>query len=285
MNLLKSKGLLASAGALIVLALIAIIAAQPARQQPAEAQTTPVANALSQQTAEQAAPPTAVAAPLRQSTLSPAAAAEQTLAAAQTARALQNATAAANATATAFQAEVEAYIQTVTATFRPKTAISAANIDRLQLLRILGLSSVYNAQYSPDGRTLAVAGSMGIWLCDPEDFEQMPRLLEGHTDTVWSVAWSPDGRALASGSRDRTVRVWDAAAGQLAQTLEGHTDDVSSVAWSPDGRFLASASLDGTVRVWDAASWTLLRTLEGHTGAVISVAWSPDGRYLASGFR
>jgi WD40 repeat protein len=128
-------------------------------------------------------------------------------------------------------------------------------------LRRLGRGVIRKIQYSPDGRTLAVASSIGIWLYDAGDFERMPRLI-GENTCVGLVAWSPDGRFLASAGSDGTVRVWDAARGGLVRTLEAHEGSVNSVAWSPDRPFLASGSDDRTVRVWDVASGRLLRALE-----------------------
>jgi DNA-binding beta-propeller fold protein YncE len=206
---------------------------------------------------------------------------------------------------------------------QPVAAISAESAPQVAELARWGKGDdVLSVAFSPDGRLLAMASSLGVYLYDAETLAEvrfMPsdalvlsaafspdgqalasgswdntirlwdaangallRTLEGHTYPVLSVAFSPDGRALASGSVDNTIRLWDAASGALLRTLEGHTYTVHSVAFSPDGRLLASGSVDNTIRLWDAASGALLRTLEGHTSWVHSVAFSPDGRLLAS---
>jgi hypothetical protein len=164
---------------------------------------------------------------------------------------------------------------------QPVAAISAESAPQVAELARWGKGWASQVTFSPDGRLLAVASSIGVYLYAAADLREV-RFLP--TDSpVLSVAFSPDGRLLASGSEDNTIRLWDAASGALLRTLEGHTDWVLSVAFSPDGRLLASASRDNTIRLWDAASGALLRTLEGHTFWVRSVAFSPDGRALASG--
>ena len=136
--------------------------------------------------------------------------------------------------------------------------------------------------YSPDGRSLAVASSIGIYLYDVATLRELA-LFTGHTSWVESVAFSPDGKMLASGSADRTVKLWDIATRTNIATFEGHTDRLESVAFSPDGKILASGARDNTIRLWDVETRENIATLEGHTNLVWSVVFSPDSKILASG--
>jgi WD40 repeat protein len=138
-------------------------------------------------------------------------------------------------------------------------------------------------QFSPDGNTLAVASSIGVWLYDTQTLKEI-RLLEGHTSGVNSVFFSPDGKTLASGSGN-TVILWDAMTGNILRRLEGHKGYVTSVSFSPDGKTIASGSKDNTVILWDVMAGNILRRLEGHEDSVFSVSFSPDGKTLASGSR
>ncbi|NTU78885.1 MAG: WD40 repeat domain-containing protein [Chloroflexales bacterium] len=114
--------------------------------------------------------------------------------------------------------------------------------------------------FSPNGATLAVAGSKIIQLRDVATGALL-HTLEGHGDQVWWAAFSPDGRLLATASDDKTVRLWDVATGVAVRVLEGHAWWVRGVAFSPDGTALASASFDGTVKLWDVTTGAELRSI------------------------
>jgi len=114
----------------------------------------------------------------------------------------------------------------------------------------LGRGSIGDIKYSPDGRYIAVATSIGTELLDAESLS-LQRLLQGHTGRVLSVCFSPDGTKLASGSEDTTITIWDVATGTELTTLWGHSKLVSSVSFSPDGTKLASGSLDRGIKICD----------------------------------
>jgi WD40 repeat protein len=206
---------------------------------------------------------------------------------------------------------------------QPVVPISAENAGQVVELARWGKGVISEVTYSPDGKLLAVATSIGIYLYDANTLDEVDyisssswvssvafspdggllasgsgdgtvnlwrvadgielRTLEGHTDEVRSVAFSPDGGMLASGSYDTTVRLWRVSDGSKVLTLEGHTNCVYSLTFSPDGGLLASSSFDNTVILWRVSDGIQLRTLEGHTDRVFSVAFSPDGGLLASG--
>ena len=137
------------------------------------------------------------------------------------------------------------------------------------------------AHFSPDGKTLAVGGSLETMFWDLETGAEIVPL-KGHTGAAASLTFSLDGKKVVSGSHDKTVRIWDADTGEMIRTLEGHTEGVHSAAFSPDSKTVLSGGHDKTVRIWNADTGEMIRALEGHTGAVLSVAFSPDGRTAAS---
>jgi WD40 repeat protein len=93
--------------------------------------------------------------------------------------------------------------------------------------------------FSPDGRTLAVAGY-------------------GHDDKPGSV------------------RLWELASGKVRAEFAGHGSAVLSLAFSPDGRTLATGGADTTVLLWDLTGRTELgaRSREKPTAEELASLWS-----------
>ncbi len=150
----------------------------------------------------------------------------------------------------------------------------------------IGKGAIWEIGYSPDGKILAVASSIGTWLYDAQTGAEL-NLLTGHTYAPASIAFSPDGQTLATGGDwpDRTIRLWDAATGAHKMTLDVSEFSGGSLAFSPDGKTLAGETYNKKVRLWNVETGARILTLEGHTSSITSVAFSSDGRTVASGSR
>lgn len=166
----------------------------------------------------------------------------------------------------------------------PVTGIGVGNADRVTGLARLGRGVVWQMALNPNGRTLAVASTTGVWLYGLPDLDS-DRLLEGHKGQLFSVSWSPDGMQVAAGGGYNAIYIWDVVSGNLARTLDD-PDGVEEVAWSPDGAFLASRTNDGRVKVWDAVNGQVLHSLEREPDCTaIDLAWRPDNAQLGVGCR
>ena len=131
------------------------------------------------------------------------------------------------------------------------------------------LGRIHAMAYSPDGRTLATAGSdrtVKLWEADRG---LLIRTFEGHAGEVRSAVFSADGTRLLSASDDGTVRVWDVATGRTVTTLSGDRQGAMSGAAFGEGDTVIAAQTaefaPGTperlneLAVWNLASGTRVR--------------------------
>ena len=135
--------------------------------------------------------------------------------------------------------------------------------------------TVYDAQFSPDGKQIAAVAESGgllIWRIDRP--AKPERVLKGHSGHINGMAYSRDGRIATAGS-DRTVRVWDPADGQPV-VLQGHEDEVTSVVFTADGARVLSTSFDGTLRLWDSRTGAALGVLQSGP-ELLDVVLTRDG--------
>ena len=137
--------------------------------------------------------------------------------------------------------------------------------------------------YSADGRYLAAASDIGVWLYEAATFRALALLPSDRA--VHSVAFSLDG-TLAAGMGGR-VELWEAETGERIGTLS-HTGrgKITAVAFSPDGTTLVAMSTDDVIMLWDWETERLIGSWQaGRVDAtqVSPVAFSPDGTRLVSG--
>ena len=134
--------------------------------------------------------------------------------------------------------------------------------------------------FSPDRRTVASAGSVGIRLWSVASPGQ-PRFLPGNVGEAFGVAFSADGRTLATRTAEG-VLAWDLATLDGPPVLQGRLGATGGVAFSARDNTLGAGGPKG-VMLWDLAKQNRRRTLKGGR-TVGGVAFSSDsGRLAAAG--
>src|SRR6266850_2354978 len=132
--------------------------------------------------------------------------------------------------------------------------------------------------YSPDGATLATAGTDQLISLWDVATGRLRSKFTGHTGVVWSLAWSPDGQRLATAGWDGSVRLWDVTRRQDSEAIPTLAN--FSVAYSPDGQALAGGGAG--VQLWDAECGEHFKSLPEMIARDVRIAFSPDGTLLAA---
>ena len=142
----------------------------------------------------------------------------------------------------------------------------------------IGKGRMNAIQYSPDGKLLAVASGIGIWLYDVATRREIA-LLTAHTSVVDRLAFSPDGRTFASGSRDGTILLWGyrsadgSASVQTKLTVDREELSGLNLAFSPDGKTLASGT-GYAIQFWDIVTGEQKSAIPSFSKFL---SFSPDG--------
>ncbi len=122
----------------------------------------------------------------------------------------------------------------------------------------LGKGVITDIQLSVNGKYLAVASSIGVWLYDVNTGSETA-LITGHTETAMHVAFSPDGKILASSGSGKTIRLWHTETGEFLLSLSNPTNPIH-LKFSADGKTLIGKDWKGTISFWDITTGEQLNT-------------------------
>lgn len=138
-------------------------------------------------------------------------------------------------------------------------------------------STVYDMDFSRDGKLLVVACANLVLVYDAKDGDLVHRL-KGHKAEVYSVTFNGDGTRFASGGADKTVVIWShKGEGLLKYT---HGDNIQKVSYNLVTDQLLSCTAN------DFGLWTKEQKSLSKKKVfprVLSCAWSNDGKNLALG--
>ena len=144
--------------------------------------------------------------------------------------------------------------------------------------------------FSPDGRTLAVADDKAAVHILRSDTGQLIRKVATERGRIRSLQFAPRGDTIVLRADFYPVLVLDAASGAIRHALEpAGSYSLESLVPTPDGKELLTGGrvyLPGMIRQvciisWDLATGKELRRFDYSSGAHLAI--SPDGRLLAHG--
>ena len=158
------------------------------------------------------------------------------------------------------------------------------------------LPVITSADFSPDGKTIAVSGQNEVLLLATPNENQLlgagisnaklAKRFVGLSSRISSVKFSPDGKRIAvSGGNPcelGEIQVWDVASGKLLLSKPVSFDTLSGVSWSPDGTKIAFGCNDTTVRVIESKSGKEILFQGAHDDWIRDTVFSVDGSKLAS---
>ena len=171
--------------------------------------------------------------------------------------------------------------------------VSLWNISTGKKIRTLvsGLDSISSVAFSPDGKTLAVGGSIGryegameLWDVSTGIKRSIPKQF---SDWINCVAFSPDGKVLVAAGDSYgagPITFWSIGAGRNLRLIARKKIDetIDSIAFSSDGKILASAQ-GSTIKLWNTLTGTELRTFNGEGAGIKSLTFGSENKVLVSG--
>ena len=154
-------------------------------------------------------------------------------------------------------------------------------------ITMLKVHDVFDAVFSPDGNSIAVAPfdeKNRILVYDIENNYEEYELC-GHCSNVVQLRFTHEGQYLVSctsrtGNNENVV-VWDMTNKKKCQELK-NSDKVQAIEFSPDGKYLIGGFIDGNMGVFDIEHDECIDLFEAHNKTIRTIRYSPNGKYFVT---
>ncbi len=156
-------------------------------------------------------------------------------------------------------------------------------------------------KFSPDGKSLVVASTIGCWWYDINTMK-LSKTWDTEQSILCDITFSQDGKWLATGSWNGTVKIWDTQNLECANSIDllNSTNAMQAhprnLLFSQDGKYITCSQLISrdrdiggglhfTIYDWQTNTDTPIKSLslqpEQGKGYILPVALSPDGSLIA----
>ena len=152
-------------------------------------------------------------------------------------------------------------------------------------------------QWSPDGKSFAVASANHVDILDSQTTKRVAGTLKPIGVGATSLSFSPDGSLLAAGFSSKNIEIYSTknfnAPGFVSnaflnypqlksqETLDAHSGPVSVLQWSKKGQELIAGDAGGVISFWDVANAKRLKFLPLASTEISGLSLSPDQKTLA----
>ena len=149
-----------------------------------------------------------------------------------------------------------------------------------------GMGGVNVVRWSPDGKSIALGTTSGIFIYDSQT-KELSRFIDTQFN-VLGMSYNPAGDQIAAGSTTGIVGTWDPQSGAPVQNYkykrpasETITSELSvtSISYSSDGKNLAIGYKNGAINFFPADKDTPSTTVENYP-TVEDLAISADNRFI-----
>jgi len=160
-----------------------------------------------------------------------------------------------------------------------------AATEMIRLARY-GQGTLFDIEWSPDGKYLAVATGLGVYLYDANSFEQVDFF--DVNDEATAIAFNPEGTFLAI-ARINKIEIWDIKSRQRIRQLEGEIEGgIWNLAYGKLGHIAAVGQIARglgeavpQLKVWNALSGSLIYENDTIYFRSRAADISPDGTLIA----